>query len=509
MKFSDQQTNAFNEAIAHNSICLEAGPGCGKSTTLIEMAKQLTGNILAVVFNNTTAYHLEKMMPKNVVVVTAHKLGNAFVKNYPTGKREWNKVLHDRKDGNLDKKFFVTMYNTVKDSTADRTEQFNTMDYLYDVCHKLRMTLTDYTNEAAVEETLSHFNLPLQRYDLIKVAMEELNKAFIKKNWVDFTDMLYLPNFFNMPTTGVTIGKSSMPVTSFDYILIDEAQDFSMAMIKLIQKIVTKKTTVIAVGDRNQSINGFAGAMVDSLDQMIAAFNLKPMPLTITYRCPKVVVDLINTTFGTELICGNNRVGEIKRIDPMDIPSYCMPGDLVISRVQKGKQALLIPVMQKVIENGVPCRLLGLNLLGIINKRLEGVFTDTTIVNNATYESVIQYAEVAREKLLKKKWHQEVIDNAIDEIMLIASLVDFYINYIKTGVQYWENFCDWIDSLENVKGEAVTFSTIHKAKGAEANNVFIIEIEQKKKELKDWEKIMESNIQYVAYSRPIETLYLA
>lgn len=509
MNFSQQQLNAFAAAIAHKNICLEAGPGCGKSTTLIEMAKQLKGNILAVVFNNTTAYHLEKMMPKNVTVVTAHKLGNAFVKNYPTGKREWNKVLHDKNDGNLDKKFFVTMYNTVKDSTADRSEQFNTMDYLYNVCHKLRMTLTDYTNELAVEETLSHFNLVLQRYDLIQVAMQELNNAFIKKNWVDFTDMLYLPSFFNMSTTGVTVGKNSMPVISFDYILIDEAQDFSMAMIRLIQKIVTKNTTVIAVGDRNQSINGFAGAMVDSLDQMIAAFNLEPMPLTITYRCPKVVVDLINATFGTELICGNDRIGEIKKIDPMDIPSYCVPGDLVISRVQKGKNVLLIPVMQKVIENGIPCRLLGLNLTNIIEKRLDGVFTSFSTINATTHASVIQYAEITREKLLKKKWHQEVIDNAIDEIMLIASLVEFYINYNNIGAATWGSFCKWIESLENVKGEAVTFSTIHKAKGAEANNVFIIEVKQKKKELKEWQKVMENNIQYVAYSRPIETLYLA
>jgi len=49
----------------------------------------------------------------------------------------------------------------------------------------------------------------------------------------------------------------------------------------------------------------------------------------------------------------------------------------------------------------------------------------------------------------------------------------------------------------------VCFSTIHKSKGLEAENVHIIEpsLMPSKYAIKDWQKVQEENLRYVAYTR--------
>jgi superfamily I DNA/RNA helicase len=54
----------------------------------------------------------------------------------------------------------------------------------------------------------------------------------------------------------------------------------------------------------------------------------------------------------------------------------------------------------------------------------------------------------------------------------------------------------------------ITFSSVHKAKGLEADNVFIInrELMPHPKAKLDWEKIQEQNIMYVAFTRAKNSL---
>src|SRR5262249_45049744 len=49
---------------------------------------------------------------------------------------------------------------------------------------------------------------------------------------------------------------------------------------------------LFAVGDPHQAIYGFTGADNDSIDIIKQDFKAKEMPLTVTYRCPKLVVKM-------------------------------------------------------------------------------------------------------------------------------------------------------------------------------------------------------------------------
>ena len=68
-----------------------------------------------------------------------------------------------------------------------------------------------------------------------------------------------------------------------------------------------------------------------------------------------------------------------------------------------------------------------------------------------------------------------------------------------------------LDSLfaDSISGNVVTLSTIHKAKGLEANNVWIVvpnKLPMRFKGQKDWEYQQELNLCYVAYTRAKKVL---
>lgn len=57
---------------------------------------------------------------------------------------------------------------------------------------------------------------------------------------------------------------------------------------------------------------------------------------------------------------------------------------------------------------------------------------------------------------------------------------------------------------------SVWLSTIHRAKGLEANRVFFLKPSQvpHPKAVMDWEKVQEMNCKYVALTRAIQTLFI-
>jgi len=60
------------------------------------------------------------------------------------------------------------------------------------------------------------------------------------------------------------------------------------------------------------------------------------------------------------------------------------------------------------------------------------------------------------------------------------------------------------------KRAQVTFSSFHRAKGLEADNVFIIKPSSmpSKRASQDWEIRQEQNIMYVAYTRAKDTIFM-
>jgi len=82
----------------------------------------------------------------------------------------------------------------------------------------------------------------------------------------------------------------------------------------------------------------------------------------------------------------------------------------------------------------------------------------------------------------------------------------------------WKNVCPAIDDiLKKIKefisasDNCVKLSTIHRAKGLEAERVFILNFDELpyfKPNQKYWENLQEENLKYVAITRAMRELYL-
>ncbi len=86
--------------------------------------------------------------------------------------------------------------------------------------------------------------------------------------------VLWLPHLWNLQPS------------KCDWVAVDEAQDVSPAQLDLILKMRGRGGRMIWVGDKNQAIFGFAGALSDSIDRIIEATHAIVLPLSICYRCP-------------------------------------------------------------------------------------------------------------------------------------------------------------------------------------------------------------------------------
>jgi hypothetical protein len=95
------------------------------------------------------------------------------------------------------------------------------------------------------------------------------------------------------------------PITRYTTIIIDECQDMKPLLYKLVMKITNVcHAKMIIVGDKNQSIYGYAGAdprFIMSADFIFASANNLPWErhvLSTTYRCTQQMVELINHVLG-------------------------------------------------------------------------------------------------------------------------------------------------------------------------------------------------------------------
>jgi len=133
-------------------------------------------------------------------------------------------------------------------------------------------------------ELIEHYDIEANGSagEIIDAASVTLGASNTQRSVIDFDDMIYLPVFFDVR------------VDQYDFVLIDEAQDTNEARRQLAFKMMKPNARLIAVGDDRQAIYGFTGANADSLDIIKQTLNSVEFPLTVTYRCPKAVVEEAN-----------------------------------------------------------------------------------------------------------------------------------------------------------------------------------------------------------------------
>lgn len=284
MIYSELQTNIFTELNPWTkNLCISAVAGSGKTTTIVEglkvLPKTVPGGFLPpkttfLAFNKAIAETLQQRVPRHVACSTFHSLGFRALKD--SGQATRDTKVDGRKCAKL-----------VFDRVGRDCPDVAAIIKLVSLC-KSRWPAAQSSRD--VEDLLDLHELSFDDpREAISTVLRVLEKSNSDLRTIDFDDMLWLP---------VLLGCR---FSTQDYIFVDEAQDTNDIQLEILDRLQHpwvsnqpdeqySKTRLCFVGDPWQAIYGFRGANADSMSRITTRFSCKTLPLDVSYRCPKLIV---------------------------------------------------------------------------------------------------------------------------------------------------------------------------------------------------------------------------
>lgn len=461
-QWSDYQKAIFKEISVGTQHCIViARAGSAKTSSLVEGSKYIPKGkkSLFCAFNKSIQEELKAKLGSYCECLTLHSLGLRGIKlRFGNVNIDYNKC-------------WKIVSSFIDDKEKDLI--FNLIKAV-DLC---KATLTDLPSK--ILELLDKYDI-----DTCETSEEEFVSYVIKTlrlckedtKTIDFNDMIWFCFVYK-----INVGK-------FDCVFIDEAHDLNKSQIELALSACKNDGRVFAVIDPFQAIYSWRGADTEVLSNLKERLKPKELHLPICYRCPKKVVYLAQK-FVPDIQSYQNAIdGEIIDIHINDLHKTAMAGDYIISRLN----APLIKSCLSFIKKSIPANILGRDIganLSIIVKKSKKKTIKTLIEWLAQWE--------AKEKAnLLKKYPRASTDNIADKAECIRILCE--------DASTIQGLISNINSLfkDNEEKNIILHSSIHRVKGKEANNVFVL-IDTLRFSSEE-----EMRIQYVAFTRPKKKLYL-
>lgn len=314
----------------------------------------------------------------------------------------------------------------------------------------------------------------------------------------------------------------------YPYVFVDEFQDTIPFVVDLLTQLGAEGVIVGVVGDKAQSIYDFLGATVQQFDNF-AVPGMQEYEIRGNKRSTKQIIDLLNivrTDFSQDWL--NGLEGMMPEL---------LVGDMLICYQQSIEKSGTDDIQSLAFQNILANSMRKKNGVREVENILEMDF-DSKPERQMLIKALIKAVEYARMNDLRNAWHQLDIINRDRSITIVAlrrlldgykdfkdgSLMDFY-NFINNELQIkmpkivgrslkdFYNNHTYIDTALGVKyGDSNNkHKTIHKSKGEEYDNVFVI-----LKEENDIEFLLSPDLNgnnahrvyYVASSRAMKRLFI-
>lgn len=482
---SKYQQAIFDAYTSSNSnIVVNAAPGSGKTTTILQVLKLTpkSKNVIFLAFNKSIVQELAERVPEGIEVSTLHSLGMKSLARHYRGRLD----IQAGKTVKIAKE--LAKRNRWQIAQEEEARYLYTISDLVDVYRLAMANGIEELRELAAKHDIFTFNGECEKAMEVITYLNHYNsnRTPLKGNrMIDFTDMIYIP------------ATQNVQMNQYDEVFVDECQDLNQAQQIIVEKITKSTGRTICVGDKYQSIYSFMGADVESFEKLSKKPNTICLPLSVTYRCAQKIVDIANQVYNNVEAAPNAKEGEVRD----GLISEAQDGDFVLCR----NTAPLITVFYHFIGQGQKCHIkgkqLGKNLISMMKK------LRSLSLNEALAELRGNLAQVAME--LSQKGVQNVTShpryiNHEEKISVIEEVAKRY----STTQQV-------ITALENIFSDTetsgITLSTIHKSKGLEADRVFIIrrDLMPSKRATQPWQQEQERNLKYVAYTRAKSALVFA
>lgn len=479
---TDQQ-EAFWGAVTGTdaNIILEARAGTGKSASCREAIWRLmeadpAARTSYVAFNRAIADEFKEQLPPGSSATTMHSAGFAALRDAfphlsdPDRRKMWRHVdsIMPRRDASTRKAKSASLKLTslCKGFLIDSPEP----DTLARLCASFGV------------------NLPIGlRSTVFDAVPKLLRKSLADTASVDFDDMVWMP---------VRLGLN---FPDNDLLFIDEAQDLNPCQHALVQ-LVASGGRIAVVGDPRQAIYGFRGADSRSMATLAECLAGRPrgltmLPLTKTRRCPTSHVDLVTPIVPDFEAMDGAKGGRIDSDSDRDI---LVPGVMTLCRTN----APLVSLAFKLVGASVPVAIQGKDLGEGLAKLIESF--DAVTAADLTFK-VERYRAAELNRL-------DAIDGSEDDVERLQDSCDC-INAASAGCITSDDVSDrvrslFVDCKKADQRSCVLLSSIHRAKGREADHIAILTPEQLPHPMAKSPSAVEQehNIAYVAGTRSLHRL---
>ena len=279
---------------------------------------------------------------------------------------------------------------------------------------------------------------------------------------VDFTDCIY------------KVANYSKWLPFFDIVFVDEAQDLSVCQLAIINKLKQSnpKMRLIAVGDSNQAIYGFAGGNSESFNSIKEGKDVVVIPLSVSLRCSNVAVQIASKYNSLIQSASFAKDGFIKQIDENELMvQTCLDGLGVISRTN----APLMILVFKLIRNKIPAKIVGRDIAAMLIKMIRQYNSISDLVSSLNQSKASLTISLMESLGLSQEEVEESNDYKIesDKLMCILNVVSE--TEPKTIEQLASTIEDiFLDPETKTEKNGVILMTAHKSKGLEFDNIAVL-----------------------------------
>lgn len=435
MSWTKQQEAVFRWfAGGQGHLAIEALAGSGKTSTLLEgVGRAPDASVLVCAYNKRIQLELEERISqlprKNVAAMTLHALGLKVV------KRHWPAAqIDDRRTEKIVKMVAKGHpYKTIKGLIATA--------YMIKEVAPRAATVEKVVNVAAEFGTWSPES-DLDEEIQAQLVLDTLAECRRPSGTIDFSDMVWLPivNDWDMPFR-------------YKMVIVDEAQDASAVQWLLAKQLFVDRLAF--AGDPNQCLYEFRGANEFEMSTVATDLRATQLPLTVTFRCSRAVVAEANKIVPELEARDDAPAGRVTTIDYEKLDPE--PGSFVLSRTN----APLVATCLALRARGVDARIEGKEsldfVLGVFEKvcRMGSPFANSLQLW-CNREVALAQTEASPQRELR----------ALDVTKILQTLSEHApVTQIPRLLR----------DLHQAKGDdLVTCSTVHKAKGLEADNVYML-----------------------------------
>lgn len=474
----------FVEALGH--LIVRARAGCGKTTTIVEAVKRYLAahpgrRVVVCAFNKKIEQELTKrFVGFPVTVKTLHAIGSSIVRKYWSGIAVESKEQRGERAKGLTER---VCGQRVPDALKKLVTKLHTLGREIAPLAQAPGDLIDIAInfECVPDDEWAAEGWTVEQIEAYALQAMQL-AADVRPPFIDFADMIFLPV------------RNRWLYKWADLVVVDEAQDMTVAQLCIARGIC--KGRIVVVGDDRQAIYSFRGADAGSLDRLKTELCATELGLTTTYRCGKAIVAYAARMVPDFEAGVGNAIGEILGLNTEKLADTVALGDFVLSRMN----APLVSVAMKLLRAGKRTQIAGkaigqdlIDLVRRLNRSARSVPEFLTRLNGWT-ERELKRAAKGKNELAVQARMEEILDRA----EMLKSLADDARSTREIEERIEALFTD--DGL----GQAgvITCSSVHRAKGLEADRVFVLA------ETLKTHNIEEENIHYVAATRAKTSLFM-